>query len=163
LNLEEALIAAYTSLGREIGDAIRYAADRAFPVSPVPPPQPGPLTIDHLLERTEHDMDIHRYRANFPTVPTGTDIMTQEFRVEVDGSPSTYEAGSQDLDAMATSAEFEAPENSSCRLSLVYVDNAGLESPESTQTFTVQDTIPPEAPGDFGEITHLSERTESDT
>ena len=107
-------------------------------------------------------MDLHRYRANFPPTPAGTDITTLEFRVQIDGADSTLEGAVQDLGPEALSAEFEGPENALASLSLTYVDNAGNRSAPRTQTFTVLDDIAPSAPGDFGAIEHLSERTVPD-
>lgn len=103
-------------------------------------------------------MDLHTYEATLPTVPTGTDIASQHLVVTVDGA----EQSTQELGIDATTATFTVPENSTVKLTLDYHDNAGNESGKAEQEFVAIDTIPPDAPGPFGEIKLVSERTVPD-
>lgn len=101
-------------------------------------------------------MDLITYRATFPALPAGTDIVSQLFDVAADGADQP----TQTLGKDATSADFEVPQDANVSLRLVYVDDAGNHSQPSTQQFVAIDTIAPDAPGAFGEITAISERTE---
>ena len=136
-----------------VADAIRYFADKAFPTTL---PRPKPLTITLISEERRNDMDFLTYEATLPVVPAGKDVDTQELTVSVDGTAQPL----QTLDAAATVATFEVPQDSSVTLSLVYVDDGGQRSAPREQTFTALDTIAPDAPGDFGEVRLVSERTE---
>jgi len=136
-----------------VAAAIRYFADRAFPTKL---PRPKPLTIKLISEERRNDMDFLTYEATLPVVPAGKDVDTQELTVSVDGTAQPL----QTLDAAATVATFEVPQDSSVTLSLVYVDDGGQRSAPREQTFTALDTIAPDAPGDFGEVRLVSERTE---
>lgn len=144
---------------KEVADAIRYLADRAYPTPK--PPKPKPFSITLISERRENDMDILRYRANFPSVPANTDVTTQNFSVTVDGAPSAHLGGVQDgLAKDVTTAEFEVPQGANVGVSLVYVDDAGNLSTARTQEFVAADSIAPDAPGDLGAIDLIGERTE---
>ena len=103
-------------------------------------------------------MDLITYRANFPAVPTGTDITSQLFDVSTNG----VSGGTQALTKEATSAEFEVPQNANVDLRLIYVDDAGNHSQPRLQSFVAVDTIAPDAPGEFGSIDVISERTVPD-
>lgn len=93
-----------------------------------------------------------KYEAAFPTMPTGTDIVSQRFTVSF-----LEETQDQELGVEATSAQFLVPDAVSVTISLRYVDDAGNVSEPSTQNFMSHDTIPPDAPGAFGTITLLGE------
>lgn len=95
-----------------------------------------------------------RYRANFPAMPTGTDVVSQKLTVSHGETVETTEHGTD-----VTSAEFVVPDGVEVTLSLVYVDDANPpnESAPRTQTFTANDTIAPDAPGEFGAIELLGE------
>lgn len=93
-----------------------------------------------------------RYEAHLPTMPTGTDIASQKLTVSHGETTEDIALGVDD-----TTAQFLVPQDADVTLSLVYVDDAGNVSPPSTQTFHSNDTIPPDAPGAFGEITLLGE------
>lgn len=101
-------------------------------------------------------MDILTYEANLPAVPSGTDVASQLFDVSVDGTAQPQQTLGKD----ATTATFEVPQNSNVTLSLVYVDDGGNQSAPRTQEFVAKDTIAPDAPGDFGEVKLVGERTE---
>lgn len=103
-------------------------------------------------------MDFLTYEATLPTVPAGTDVVSQQLVVSADGAAVL----SQELAVDATTATFEVPEGSTVDLALAYTDNAGNLSPPRTQSFVAQDTIAPDAPGDFGEMRLVSERTVPD-
>lgn len=119
-------------------------------------PRPRPFKVTPISERKENDMDILKYEATLPAVPAGTDVASQEFDVSVDGAAQV----TQTLGADATTATFEVPQGSNVSLALRYVDDAGNKSADQTQEFVANDTIAPDAPGEFGAITLVSERTE---
>jgi hypothetical protein len=98
--------------------------------------------------------------AKFPTppdpatTPATKQPVSQHFSAAVDGNevvPVT------EYDMAATeAAPFDVPEDSGVELSLFYRDASGLDSVIRTQAVMAPpapDTIPPDAPGDFGEIT----------
>lgn len=118
-------------------------------------PTPKPFTVRLISERKENDMDLLTYEATLPTVPPGTDVASQTLSVVVDGTAQA----DQELASDATTATFEVPQGSNVSLSLVYKDDGGNVSAPKTQDFVASDTIPPMAPGDFGAITLVSERT----
>lgn len=99
-------------------------------------------------------MSLLTYEATLPAIPGGTDIDEQSLVVTVDGTARDPQLLGQD----ATTATFEVPQGSSVDLSLKYIDDAGNESAPRTQSFVAIDTIPPEAPGVFGEIRLIGER-----
>jgi hypothetical protein len=121
-------------------------------------PTPRPLVIELISERSFQNMDLLKYRVTFPVVPANTDIVRQEFDVRVNGQPQP----TQELDRNATGAEFEVQQNAQVDISLIYIDDAANKSQPRTQSFTAVDTIPPEAPGDFGKIEAISEEVKSD-
>src|SRR3989304_3093932 len=82
---------------------------------------PPAFAITPISERSGNEMDLITYRANFPAVPTGTDITSQLFDVSTNG----VSGGTQALTKEATSAEFEVPQNANVDLRLIYVDDAG--------------------------------------
>lgn len=111
-------------------------------------PKPGTVVI--RLVKEDHGMLL--YEAILPEMPTGTDIVRQHFTVEAEGVTEE-----QDLPADATTVQFRVNSDVSVTLSLTYIDDAGNVSAPSTQQFMSKDTIPPTAPGAFGQITLLSE------
>lgn len=119
---------------------------------------PPPFVVALINERSSPLGDFNKYRANFPAMPAGTDVVKQVFTVHIDGATQP----AQELAKDATFAEFEVPQNSSVDVSLKYVDEAGNESQPQTQSFVAIDTIAPDAPGAFGAIELLSERHEDD-
>ncbi len=149
----------------DIAAAIRYVGDALFALrdeaaqwrkSKYHVPRPQPFTVTLISERRENDMDFLKYEAALPAVPAGTDITTQLFDVSVDGAPQPQQSLGKD----ATAATFEVTQDSAVSLSLIYVDDAGNSSAAQTQSFVAKDTIAPDAPGAFGEIKLVSERTE---
>jgi hypothetical protein len=102
--------------------------------------------------------DFLTYEATLPTVPAGTDVTSQRFSVVEDGVAQAEQTLAKD----ATTATFEVTQGASVDLSLTYVDDAGNVSAPRTQSFVAQDSLPPDAPGDFQEIKVVSERTVPD-
>ncbi len=102
-------------------------------------------------------MDFITYRATFPAVPTGTDVVSQEFSVEVDGTPQPLQVLASD----ATSADFEAKQDSSVVVELVNVDDAGNRSIPQRLAFTAIDTFAPAQPGEIS-VEATGERTVPD-
>jgi hypothetical protein len=100
-------------------------------------------------------MDMLTYEAAFPGVPAGTDVAKQVFVATANG----VDVKNEELEASAVSATFEVEQGANVSLSLVYVDDAGNRSAARTQDFVATDTIAPEAPGEFGAVTLISERT----
>jgi hypothetical protein len=145
--------------------AINRLADAGFAIaeaiggSSKPLPQPGPFSIRLVSERRVNDMsDFLTYEATLPTVPAGTDVTSQRFSVVEDGVAQAEQTLAKD----ATTATFEVTQGASVDLSLTYVDDAGNVSAPRTQSFVAQDSLPPDAPGDFQEIKVVSERTVPD-
>ncbi len=145
--------------------SVQHVADALFAIrdelalqrqGPPKPPTPKPFTVTLISERTEDDMDFLTYSATLPKVPAGTDVTTQLFDVSVDGTAQPQQSLAKD----AGTATFEVPQDSNVSLSLVYVDDAGNKSAPQAQAFVAKDTIAPEAPGAFGEITLTGERVE---
>jgi hypothetical protein len=98
--------------------------------------------------------------AKFPTPPDPASTpatkqpVSQHFSASVDGVEVVPET-EYDMSATAA-ASFDVAEGSTVELALFYRDASGLDSPGRLQTVTAPsapDTIPPDAPGDFGEIT----------
>lgn len=123
-----------------------------------PLPTPQPITVQLISERTDGNMDLLLYRATFPAVPAGTDVDKQVFDVSVDGVLKSSTPYANDV----TNTEFEVPQGSHVALALRYLDDAGNASAARTQEFDAQDTIAPDAPGEFGEVTLISERVVPD-
>lgn len=123
-----------------------------------PIPQPQPFTIELVSERRQNDMDFLLYRATFPAVPPGTDVASQVFDVTVDGALKSSTPYSKDV----TNAEFEVPQDSHVKLALRYIDDGGNASSPREQEFDAKDTIAPDAPGEFGEVTLIGERVVPD-
>lgn len=104
-------------------------------------------------------MDLHTYEADLPAVPAGKDVVSQIFTASVGG----VEVVSQELATDVTvSPQYEVQEGATVDLSCVHKDNAGNLSPARTQQYVATDTIPPDAPGEFGEVRLVSERTVPD-
>jgi hypothetical protein len=140
-------------------EEIHRVADALFEIAAAlrrtePLPQPQPFTVRLISERKENEMDLLLYEATLPTVPAGTDVASQVLSVSANGTAQP----DQTLDKTATTAQFEVAQGSSVDLSLVYVDDGGNRSAPRTQSFVANDTIPPEAPGEFGAVTLISER-----
>jgi hypothetical protein len=145
---------------RDISDSLLALRDEAamWRLSFFRIPRPKQFSVTLIRERKDGDMQLLTYSATFPAVPENTDVETQVFSVTVDGASST----SEELPASATNAQFEVRQDATVTLSLAYKDDAGNVSAERTQTFVARDTIPPTQPGDFGEVTLISERTVPD-
>jgi hypothetical protein len=103
-------------------------------------------------------MDKHLREVDFPVVPAGKDVVRQHFAVTADGN----EVKRESFDLLVAKAQYEVPEGSSVVLSMVHEDNAGNMSPAQTQSFVSVDTLPPDAPGPFGEDRLISETTVPD-
>jgi hypothetical protein len=145
----------------ELGQKLFERLDRIESlVTPPPlPPTPDPITVWRLLsERKENDMWILTYEAKLPAVedvPANSDVQEQKIKVLVDGA----EFQTQTVPRLADVVTFEAPKGKTVKLERSYIDDDGNEGPATaSQEFVARDTIPPGAPGDFGEITNLGER-----
>lgn len=120
-------------------------------------PQPDQFKV--VSVREENNMLV--YKAQFPALPTPKgDIQRQRFVVNVDGEESVK----SDYDLNVTeSGEFSVPQGSTVVLTLVYVDDSENVSKEARQEFVAVDTIPPDAPGDFGAINLIREEEDAET
>ncbi len=113
------------------------------------PPQPGPISAILKEERMAGTLV---YDVNLPAGGQD-DVVSREFSVQVnDGTPDLFQLTNDVL-----VQRIRVPQDSSVLLSLVNIDDAGNRSTPSTQTFAAKDTIPPDAPGPFGEITLVAE------
>jgi hypothetical protein len=139
---------------RRIADALEGILEILADAAPPLLPQPQPFTVRLISERREGDMDLLTYEATLPTVPPATDVASQVFSVTANGTAQPE----QTLDKTATAATFEVPQAASVDLALVYVDDGGNRSAPRTQSFVANDTIAPDAPGEFGEVRLVSER-----
>jgi len=130
--------------------------------------KPKAFTIQIVSEREEDKMDVLSYIAMLPVIPEGADVAVQVFAVLVDGEPCVVPVGgvptpqSKELSVNAATADFDVPQDANVELELTYKDDAGNMSQGTLTQFVATDTIPPEAPGEFGEITLISERKEED-
>lgn len=111
-------------------------------------PTPGRMVVRLIRE----EQMALRYEAVLPVMPTGTDIARQSLSVSHSGTSDV-----QSLAVDATTAQFVVPQDVDVTLSLTYIDDAGNVSAPSEQTFHSNDTIPPDAPGPFGEIRMIGE------
>jgi hypothetical protein len=118
---------------------------------------PPLFNVSAISERRIRDMDFITYRAVFPAVPTGTDVVSQLFDIAVDGN----DRPTQTLDKDASSCDFEVPQDASISTRLVYVDDAGNHSKPQLKNFTAIDDQPPAQPGEIS-IQTISERTVPD-
>lgn len=103
-------------------------------------------------------MDFLKYRAIFPALPEGTDLVSQLFDVSANGEGQPTQTLGRDV----ASAEFEVPQGSNVEIKLTYADDAGNLSTPRLQSFVATDTIAPDAPGEFGAIELIGERHEDD-
>lgn len=117
---------------------------------------PPEMTVTPVSERSSPLMDFLKYRATFPALPVGSDIQSQLFDVSANGEGQP----TQTLGIDAASAEFEVPQGATVEIKLTYVDDGGNLSQPRLQSFVAQDTIPPEAPGEFGAVDLIGERSE---
>jgi len=124
-------------------------------------PVPEPITeIRATGERKDEasGMWILTYEAKLPPVentPQNKDVEEQKITVMVDGE----EFQTQTVPRMADVVTFEVPKGKKVRLERSYIDDDENEGPPTaSQEFVARDTIPPGAPGDFGEILNLGER-----
>jgi hypothetical protein len=81
------------------------------------------------------------------SAPSAADVVERRLTVEVSGQEavSTTHPGEE-----TNLGEIAVPQDSTARLSLVDVDDAGNVSEPAVFEFTAVDTIPPAAPGQFG-------------
>lgn len=117
--------------------------------------RPDCVGINLISERMDGMASLLTYEAHLPAVPPG-DVATQKLEVLVNGTAQPV----QDLAKDATVATFEVLQDASVELRLSYVDDGGNASAFNSQTFVAADTIGPNLPGPFGEITLVSEREE---
>jgi hypothetical protein len=115
-------------------------------------PRPG---LMKLTGPTEKD-GMLVYQAQLPALPNPIgDVVKQHLTVT---APNGVDILSEDYGLEVTvSGEFKCEDGAEFVLSLTYVDDAGNVSAPSKQSFTAVDTIPPDAPGAFGEIKLIRE------
>lgn len=122
-------------------------------------PTPEPITVWRLLsERKEDEMFLLTYEADLPAIaesPENSDVIAQRIKVVVDGE----EVSRQDLPKLAEKVTFEVQKGKTVHLERSLVDDDDNEGPSvASQDFVARDTIPPSAPGDFGQIRNIGER-----
>lgn len=115
-------------------------------------PVPGPVRQQTIAEGADGMLV---YKAAFPPKPTSpADVVTQHLKVSV-GETVIHE---RDYTMDETSSdEFSVNDNDHVSMALNYVDDAGNIGAATTQEFDAHDTIPPDAPGPFGEVTLVRE------
>lgn len=93
------------------------------------------------------------YRLGLLAVPAG--VASQRLAVTVNGTDQTPIEISKD----ATEVEFKAgPVGAEVKLSLDYLDAGGNDSDNlEMPPFTIVDSVPPETPTGFGDLTQVSE------
>ena len=120
---------------------------------------PPPITVWRMIsERKENDMFLITFEADLPPIadtPKNKDVAFHRVATLVDGE----ETSTQDLPRLATTVTFEVEKGKSVTLRHSYIDDDNNEGPfVESQTFVAADTVPPDAPGPFGEIRNLGER-----
>lgn len=123
----------------------------------------GPANFRVRLVREERNVAMALvYQADLQPVldaEVGNPVPDLDHRVMevlVDGTPE-HQFDNVPKDA-AMSPEFKVPQNTQVEVRLYNVDDAGNRSAGyASQTFSAVDTIPPDAPGSFGQITLLRE------
>lgn len=116
---------------------------------PKKPEQPGPI---NAILKEEPMAGILVYDVGLPPIAEGSDTASRELTLTVgDGQPEVIPLGAD------PTVRIRVPQDSAVVLSLVNIDDGGNRSEPSTQSFTALDTIPPEAPGPFGEIKLVAE------
>lgn len=121
--------------------------------------KPGKMTIFNVCERSNIQMsDTIVFNVLLPP-KSAPDVVARKFTFTVgDGDPTVL-----DLNPEQVSVDnLEGPEGAIVNLSLVDIDNAGLESQPSTLTVTIVDTFAPPAPGQIG-LVNVTEKFGSDT
>jgi hypothetical protein len=107
-------------------------------------------------------MDLRTYDIELPAVPElspdGDPIVTQFFHHTVNGVMQPE----QELAVDAMKVRVEVPQAASVDCVAEHQDDDGKRGPAKTQTFIAADDVGPDAPGDFGAITFIGERTVPD-
>lgn len=115
-------------------------------------PQPEEMAI-RLLREEGDDMLV--YNGVLPKLPDPLgDVVSQHLTVTANGVV-ILEADPA-LDATET-GEFKVKDDDDVEATLTYTDDAGNVSAARKQSFKAKDTIPPDAPGEFGEFTLVRE------
>lgn len=110
---------------------------------------PGPF---HVILKEELVAGTLVYDVPLPTLAED-DVASRLLEVIVnDGEPQLIELAK---DAALTT--IKVPQDANVVLRLFNVDDAGNRSAPSEQAFVAKDTIPPDAPGPFGEIKLVAE------
>jgi len=123
------------------------------------PDRPPPITTWRAIaERKDNEMWLITFEADLPPVadtPNNVDVELHRIKVLIDG----VEHSSQDLPRLAEKVTFEVPKGANVMLRGSYVDDDDNEGPfVESEMFVASDTVPPDAPGSFGEIRNLGER-----
>lgn len=114
-------------------------------------PRPQPFVV--FLIGEDAMADTLHFEVYLPPVPAGSDVVSQELSIAIDGGEPAVQSLGTDVDR----ALFDAPQDSQVAMSLVYIDDAGNRSEAATQTITAVDTLPPVAPGEFGAVVLVGE------
>lgn len=111
--------------------------------------KPGKLRVIPISERRSGSMaDTIVFNVLLPP-KSAPDVVARKLTVTVgDAETVTLDVSTEQISVDG----LEGPEGSSVTLSLVDVDNAGLESQPSSVTVTLADTFPPPAPGQIGVV-----------
>jgi hypothetical protein len=125
------------------------------------PTQPGPFkAIRFLTERKVENMDLRTYEVDFPAVPAtspdGDAIVAQIFGYAVNSTA----VPDQSFDVSVTMATIEVPQGSTVDLFMTHEDDDGKRGPAQTQQFVAEDSVGPDAPGAFGAVRFISERSD---
>jgi len=122
-------------------------------------PKPGLLSIivtaERQLQLGASIVDFLKFKVLVPAADG--DVVSRKVSVTTsDGVPQVLTVSGK---AAAETAEFEVEQGSEVTVEAVNIDDAGNVSEARVQTFVVNDTIAPAAPGELG-IEVTGERTE---
>lgn len=131
-------------------------------LNPLPLQKPKPIVFTLISERRAPGMatDTLTYNAKLPVV-SQPDVVSQFFAVSLvtlDGENEVLTPVKDvNLGVDVKDVDFDVPQDSTVELRLTYADDAGNVGPVQSQRFVAKDTIAPDAPGAFGEITLVKE------
>ena len=109
------------------------------------PPMPGVLSI-HVSSEGENN--VLNFSITGLAKPTDKDVVKRELSVKV-GDDDARVTEITDLEQIEVGG-FSGPDNATVLVSLVDIDDADNRSQPREQQFTLQDTIAPSQPGEFG-------------
>ena len=103
-------------------------------------------------------MDVLKFKVVLPAEPANTDIVKGLLEVTVDGTaldPVETTKGQTEV------TDLEGPQGANVTVSFSYMDEKDNKSPIKQQSFTLNDTVAPPAPGEVG-IEVTGEETTAD-